>query len=323
VAANVSLQRQMVFSHHETPHCQVSDAVMASCSLPFAFRNSDLVATNDQDHNKYVHTVVDGGVWSNFPIWIFTDAAFHDWAERTDVPDVDGVVGFVLREPRPDESLEDARFHRYAKSDGLLGRLPFPAFEWRESSESSILNALPLLAPTKLLDNLDVRTFSRGRWPEAKGRVGRFFGSIIESWLRLMSAAPIGAAVLLAALYGGYVVYRWADKRSAVGNGLLGVGITAVEATYLLGGITITLLTLFFLNFLLGTSIRRIGYGLVRTFAAAPGAPQWVEKREDVIAVDLPPEATTLNFDLDPEILVAAGLNAVTANLAALRQRLS
>lgn len=322
VAANISLQRQMVFSHHETPSCQVSDAVMASASLPFAFRNSDLVAMNDDDGKQYIHTLVDGGVWSNFPIWIFTDDAFADWSERTEVPSVDGVVGFVLREPRPDESLGDVKFHRYRKSDGLVGKLPVPAFEWRADPEVSILNALPLLAPTRILDNLGVRTFSRGRWPAPKRRIPRFFGAIVESWLRLMTTAPVGAAILLAALYGGYVAYHWAQHRSAVENGLFTVGITAVEAVYLLGGVAITLLTLFLLNFLLGTSIRRIGYGLVRTFAAAPGAPQWIEKRNDVIAVALPPEATTLNFGLDPEILIDAGRSAVETNLGALRARL-
>jgi len=324
VAANLSIQRQMVFSKHDTPDCQVSDAVIASCSLPLAFHNADLIATDDKDEKQYLYTVVDGGVWSNFPIWLFTDEAFRRWSGRTEGPEPGEVVGFVLKEPRPDEALVDARFHRYGPKRNWLGRVPCTAYEWRKSNPAIWLNGLVVLAPTKFLDALKIRNLSRARWPDPSGWMKRFFGAIIDSWLRLMSALPAGLVVLAIAGYGGYRVFEWANDRLTAGKATpIGIAGLLFDAMYVLGGITITLVALFLANFLLGTAMRRIGYGLMRTFATAPGAPAWVEERDDVIVIDLPEGATTLNFDFDPEHLIETGRLAVASSAEALRVRLS
>jgi predicted acylesterase/phospholipase RssA len=325
IAANLSIQRQMVFSHHETPDCQVSDAVIASCSLPLAFHNADLVATDEGDQRQYLYTVVDGGVWSNFPIWLFTDKAFERWAHRKEMPEAAAVVGFVLREPRPDEKLEDARFHRYGTRRNWLGRVPCNAYEWRKSKNSTFwLSFGVFLAPTRLLDAAGLRTLSRARWPDPEGPIKSFIGGIVESWLRVMSAVVFGLVLLVVAVYTGYFIYQWLGERIASGRDtLLGITIIALDAIYVLGGITITLVVLFVANFFLGTALRRIGYGLMRTFAAAPGAPAWVEERDDVIIIELPEGATTLNFDFDPDVLIERGRAAVASNLGELRNRLN
>jgi len=77
-AADLSLRRPFVFSPHETPNCSVADAVVASSAIPFAFRSSLLKVPDNADETTWHHhTIVDGGVWSNFPLFIFEDAAFR------------------------------------------------------------------------------------------------------------------------------------------------------------------------------------------------------------------------------------------------------
>lgn len=49
VAANLSLKRQVIFSHLETPNCGVADAVVASSSIPFAFPSCLLIVPEDKD----------------------------------------------------------------------------------------------------------------------------------------------------------------------------------------------------------------------------------------------------------------------------------
>jgi hypothetical protein len=46
----------------------VVDAVLASSAIPGVFENADLVI------NGRIHTIVDGGVWSNFPLFIFSES---------------------------------------------------------------------------------------------------------------------------------------------------------------------------------------------------------------------------------------------------------
>ena len=78
VAADLSLKTQVIFSHIETPNCVVADAVVASSSIPFAFPSRLLQVPDGEgsDRPSY-HTIVDGGVWSNFPIHIFEDKTFR------------------------------------------------------------------------------------------------------------------------------------------------------------------------------------------------------------------------------------------------------
>ena len=75
VAADVTRGCQLVFSVWDTPGAQAADAVLASSSIPFAFPSRSLAVSYGDA--TYSHTVVDGGVWSNFPMFVFTDPSFR------------------------------------------------------------------------------------------------------------------------------------------------------------------------------------------------------------------------------------------------------
>lgn len=113
VAANASLQEQVVFHHETTPDCQVLDAVVASCSIPGAFRPGHL-AVPAPTGDLFLHTIVDGGVWANFPAYVLTDNAFRDYAGIVNTPPPEVVLGFLLDEQKPDAVL-DADRYRHAQ----------------------------------------------------------------------------------------------------------------------------------------------------------------------------------------------------------------
>ncbi|OFW11856.1 MAG: hypothetical protein A3H96_22400 [Acidobacteria bacterium RIFCSPLOWO2_02_FULL_67_36] len=97
VAANVSRSEQVVFSHRTTPKCQVVDAVMASSGLPGAFASGKLMV---EEHRKTsprrLHTIVDGGIWANYPQFVFKDQSFREFVG---LPPLDHrVIGFILEE---------------------------------------------------------------------------------------------------------------------------------------------------------------------------------------------------------------------------------
>jgi predicted acylesterase/phospholipase RssA len=93
VAVDVAQQSPIVFSHHDTPECGVVQAVIASAALPGAFKIPAFHAPSFERP----HLVCDGGVWSNFPRFVFTDASFRKLRRGDEAVSVP-VVGFVLDE---------------------------------------------------------------------------------------------------------------------------------------------------------------------------------------------------------------------------------
>lgn len=63
VAADIATRQIKVFSRKETPNTEIATAVLASCSFPLIFPS----VKNDG------RELVDGGVLSNFPMWLFDD----------------------------------------------------------------------------------------------------------------------------------------------------------------------------------------------------------------------------------------------------------
>ena len=98
VAVDSVSSRHCIFSHSTTPSCSVADAAIASSSIPFVLRPRRLeLATNDADATRYVYPIVDGGVWTNFPKFVFDDAQFRRYHGLGEQPDLT-VVGFLLDE---------------------------------------------------------------------------------------------------------------------------------------------------------------------------------------------------------------------------------
>lgn len=108
VGANVSRREQVVFSHKTTRDCQVAGAVLASSSIPGVFASGKLVVdeTNRPQEPERLHTIVDGGVWANYPDFVFRDASFRERYELGPLPH--RVIGFILDESS--ESISDEPF---------------------------------------------------------------------------------------------------------------------------------------------------------------------------------------------------------------------
>lgn len=128
MAVDISERREVVFTHKSTPHCQVVDAVLASSSIPGFFPPGRLLVEKSPTL-KLAHPIVDGGVWANFPLFVYLDdrfRAFHDLEELEG--DERQTIGFLLEESllvttpqrrsRYFEPLTEARF--WQKGDAVL-----------------------------------------------------------------------------------------------------------------------------------------------------------------------------------------------------------
>jgi predicted acylesterase/phospholipase RssA len=104
VASDTTAGRLLVLNHRTAPDCPVAWAVRMSMSIPFAWHEVIWQA----DWGGYLsedlagHTVVDGGVLSNFPINMFlSDEPEIQMLMGATVPEPDRLLGLLI-----DESLE-------------------------------------------------------------------------------------------------------------------------------------------------------------------------------------------------------------------------
>lgn len=87
ICADISRHQLQLFSHYTTPKCSVIDAALASSAIPFFFRSQLVEVHNSikEGGKNYEstlhHTLVDGGVSSNFPIFIFKDKYFRSYIQ--------------------------------------------------------------------------------------------------------------------------------------------------------------------------------------------------------------------------------------------------
>jgi len=104
VAANITTQEIFVYDQRVTPEVEVAEAVLASCSFPMLF--PPVSFGNDEE-------LVDGGVLSNFPMWLFDDE-HHDQNEF--VP----VLGFALISRPAARTKESMISHAFSVFDSVL-----------------------------------------------------------------------------------------------------------------------------------------------------------------------------------------------------------
>jgi NTE family protein len=123
VATNLSLNEQIVFSHLATPACGVAEAAVASSATPLIFESRMLEIPSS--NRTWHHTIVDGGLWSNFPMFVFAEAAFRraHGAEPV-VIDARDVLGFLLDDTAVPAIEIDSRIVFVADDE------PVEAFEW-------------------------------------------------------------------------------------------------------------------------------------------------------------------------------------------------
>jgi predicted acylesterase/phospholipase RssA len=97
VCVDVAERQPIVFNSATTPTLSVAAATMASCSIPLAFRPGRLKVIR-HDGTSVVHRLMDGGVWSNYPAFVFKDASFRAHHELAPIPDHSITIGFTVEE---------------------------------------------------------------------------------------------------------------------------------------------------------------------------------------------------------------------------------
>ena len=322
VAADLSSKNQVIFSHNETPNCAVADAVVASSSIPFAFASSILqVAQGEANARIFHHTIVDGGVWSNFPMYIFEDTAFRKRYSR--VPqkiDSRYILGFLLNEGEDQAPPRGERI----KFVGAIPVSEFYAKEW--SRENRLADDKPialtsrigawLLFPFALLGRLLDRNsgVERGRWPTPNSNLAKYLVQSVNGLLSGIYPILFGILVCAIVAIGAWEVTSfiiadqlntipdtdWSQPSSYTSR-TIGVILASI-------GLAIGILFLFVAilgvvaNRILLRASRRILYGLVTTFVAGSGAPEWlVREKKNIVALPIPPTVSTLSFDMKPE----------------------
>lgn len=95
VCVDVAERQPIVFNFKSTPTLAVAGAVMASSSIPLAFRPGRLKVTYD-DGSTEVHRLMDGGVWANYPSFVFKDTSFRLHHGLQLVPPDSITIGFAV-----------------------------------------------------------------------------------------------------------------------------------------------------------------------------------------------------------------------------------
>jgi len=97
IATNISKCNIQIYSSHSTPDAKVSEAVTASLSIPVFFKPVS------NDNNAYL---VDGGIVSNYPTWIFD-------TEREETEGRLATLGYKLVETRSSTTSKNDNFFQY------------------------------------------------------------------------------------------------------------------------------------------------------------------------------------------------------------------
>lgn len=125
---DLATRRPLVFCPQLTPESSVVDSVIASCAIPGVL--SATRAIHRGVPTPTVHQLIDGGAWSNFPLFVFTDLDFRAWVKkngtgrrcRTEAV----TIGYILDDVAP---LEPARVHGFIENQGSDNRFDLGSAE--------------------------------------------------------------------------------------------------------------------------------------------------------------------------------------------------
>ncbi len=203
VAADLTLRRQIVFSHLDTPHCQVAQAVLASSAIPFAFGSGALAMTcsDDPAPGRRHHLIVDGGVWANYPDFVFRDPSFRLSQGRPARPEEELVIGFLLRvgddaaERKLRELMRDARFEPLQTATPCaleLHRPGAPVDPAGRPDRGVLIGLLGIVLSTgTLLSRLIMllasvfSVFVGTVGTDSRGGLGQALDEVLDAWARL------------------------------------------------------------------------------------------------------------------------------------------
>lgn len=326
IATSLSLKDLAIFSHLDTPECSVADAVAASSSIPFAFEDSILEV--EVDGERWHQTIVDGGVWANFPWFVYTDPHFRKLYERKpEVLPPESIIGFILDESRAfagtdrQEALGTRKLLHGPNirfSDSTIEVWPWetrPARlspEQQESSESrpwlvaQLVHLLAMLG--KAMEDSQSKEIMPDRWPQPRTALRRglldHVSGLLEalaSWEGLLATAFIlvFSGLAFSALTGWFLFAIFSSSFSGwiVAKVFLIVlwGLIFVSAVFTGEFLIISVVAARLLN----RPLRHIGYGLIMTYLTGSSAPEWTRRDPRVISLAVGGIALT-EFKMDP-----------------------
>ena len=335
VAVDLIQRKHRIFCHTWTPHIQVADAVVASSSIPFALPAQRLAMEDDR---SYGNPVVDGGVWTNFPTFVFHDEQFR---AHHGLPGIGNhpVVGFLLDEEG------DAAYVKERDRPHAFGRIPT---KLRADPDEGDLRPAELLLS---YDDLVIDDAIRHRNLLHQGRIAAEAPDLIKlvddttqvSGFRTTRQLPATPESL------DPVQQLRRGKRPWLGNLLLGLGTVAnpyvmlalLTGTFLgsvgllsafidlrpdgvgwmipwavaLVAVVVVTASAFVLSVVLLVAhsathwpMRKYGILLAATYTAGSGAPYWSGRSvagqpdDGVIRLPIPRELTTMSFDATPAL---------------------
>lgn len=323
IAADLSLRRQMILNHKLTPECVVADAVVSSCSIPFAFPSRLLQVAEGKEivngEEKKIfshHTIVDGGVWSNFPMFIYEDKAFRKfYGLNPEEIDSRHILGFLLKEADEETPLKDKDVEFVENNR----KMEINAKEWLDKKKKNGLKPpslwtrifawllLPFFVFGKILE-FKIGLWEKGRWTPPKSRLLKYLIEGINGFLGGIYFPLFGLIACVITAFGAWEVISYFEfdqldqliKELKASTDILSAVWLVVKPliVYLLA-IMALFVTVFgvFTNFFLLRASRRVLYGLITTYVAGPGAPEWVEEKENIIELPIPPTIKTLSFE--------------------------
>jgi predicted acylesterase/phospholipase RssA len=328
VAADVSRGRQVVFSAFDSPGTQVAEAVLASSSIPFAFAPRELLVPGPA--GPRTHTVVDGGVWQNFPMFLYRDRSFRRWSGRPESIAEQAVVGFLLDE-HPEERL-DVAGSRFVPLDDSADAVEWSRPPAGHQSRPSLANRAAALAldlaalPFRFAQWLSTGNAPalRGRWGEPRSPAERLaaifdaaFGALSSGLFALLAAGilVVGSFLALRWMWESFIVLRaeeiyfdlaFGEFTSASTEVVQVVGVAiAMVLVLVLAALLICVLAV---NYVALGPLRHLMVGTARTFVAGPGAPAWAGSASDdhVMRLPIPSDLTTFSFKSDlPKVRAA------------------
>ena len=337
VCADISTNLIVVFNHITTPKCQVIDTALASSSIPFAFRSSMLGALDDSpgdeeltdkekvDHHFWHRTIVDGGVSSNFPLFVFQDRAFRKYMHHPNPEPRADVIGFVLKkESDATASLYDV----YKNSE--FNDYPYKGLFYKGVEKMKNKKSKDDPSPTKrsalrkILDFILTVVFGTTRmitavhlrrkhspdalrWKETETRWVNYYVKSLSGTLGFLHAPFFFILLTLGIVIGSRMVLEQISLEPPSGPDVDAMDYLSQFVYGPLIALSFVVLlfivwTLFLANMFTLIPTRRLLYGLARTYVKGAFAVPWVALMDNVICLPIPDELSVLNFNPGPEL---------------------
>ncbi len=263
VAVDVASRQPIVFSAHTTPQLSVSRAVMASSAIPFAFRPGRLKFTNGE-----VHRLMDGGMWANYPAFVFKDASFRVVHELPTLPVTSTTVGFTLevgptvQPAQPDVFVDGWTEANRDKGASLRGYLRNPIFRLYFLTVVPIILAIQSIYTIKNFGLLFLQD------PSGRYRLNGIAGQV-SAWFN-----------------GFFTHFYPAFWSVALVIGLIALVLAFIGATALDSGKPVL------------STLMAVGTNVPYWFGYAPG--------DNLIRLSVPDGIDTMSFKLKPEVIQKA-----------------